>query len=402
MVEGAGAAAPRPSVLDRSLRWLLLGCAGWIILLSAVVVAGFLLLAIPLAALVVAGLAAVLLVPAYAALILALDPREPEPAVLLGAAFFWGAFVAVLGSALIELLTDATLAAVLGSGVADILGASLVAPVVEESAKGSALALLFLLARHEFDDVVDGIVYGALVGLGFAMVENVLYFAGAYLEGGLVGVGALFFLRSVLGGLAHSLFTSATGVGLGLYRQAAPGKRRLLWPIAGFVVAILLHALWNGVSTLLQATNLARDNPLLTLGLLLGLPLALTVPGLLTLMVLSVTGGRRAARIIREQLASEVGRGTALPDDLEVLARPWARRRRSWRALRRGGLRAWLLRRQLDELLVDLAFRKWHVARGERLPRFLQAYSEEHYRERIAALRARLEEHGAATGRHPT
>lgn len=401
MAEGAGVAAPRPSVLDRSLRWLLLGCVGWIILLSAIVVAGFLLLAIPLVALVVAGLAAVLLVPAYAALILALDPREPEPAVLLGAAFFWGAFVAVLVSALIELLTGAALAAVLGSGVADILGASLVAPVVEETAKGSALALLFLLARHEFDDVVDGIVYGALVGLGFAMVENILYFARAYLEGGLVGVGVLFFLRSVLGGLAHSLFTSATGIGLGLYRQVAPGKRRLLWPIAGFAVAILLHALWNSASTLLQATNLAHDNPLLTLGLLLGLPLALTVPGLLTLIVLSVTGGRRAARIIRQQLADEVERGTALPEDLDALARPWARRRRLWRALRRGGLRAWLLQRQLDELLVDLAFRKWHLARGERLPRFLQAYSEEHYRERIAALRARLREHDAATGRHP-
>ncbi len=401
MAPGAGIAGARPSALDRSLRWLLLGCAGWIILLSGIVVAGFLLLALPLAALIVAGFAAVLLVPAYAALILALDPREPEPAVLLAAAFFWGAFVAALVSVLAELLAGAVLTVVLGSMVADALGSSVVAPVVEEAAKGSALALLFLLARHEFDDVVDGIVYGALVGLGFAMVENILYFAGTYLESGLVGVGVLFFLRSVLGGLAHSLFTSATGIGLGLYRQAAPGKRRLLWPVAGFGVAVLLHALWNGVTTLIQVTDLAEENPLLTLGIVLALPVALTVPGLLTLIVLAVAGGRRAARIIREQLADEVEHGTALPEDLDALARPWARRRRLWRALRRGGLRAWLLQRQLDELLVDLAFRKWHLARGDRLPRFLQAYSEERYRERIAALRARLGEHDAETGRHP-
>jgi len=398
MAEGAGGAALQLSVLDRSLRWLLLGCAGWLILLSAVVVAGLLLVAVPLAALVVAGFAAVILVPAYAALILALDPREPEPRVLLGAAFFWGAFVAVLLAAVVELLAWAVFAPVVGSAAAHVLMSSVVAPVVEEAAKGSALALLFLAARHEFDDVVDGVVYGALVGLGFAMVEDVFYFAGAYLESGLAGVGILFFLRSVLGGLAHSLFTAATGIGLGLYRQRTPGKRGLLLPLAGFLSAVLLHGLWNGIMTLLDVTNVPEKNPLLAVAVLLGLPLALTVPGVLTLVVLSVVGGRRAARVIREQLAAEVDLGTARRDDLEALAVPSVRRQRLWRALRRGGLRAVMLQRQLDELLVDLAFRKWHQARGDRLPRFLQAYSEQRYRERIAELRARLEQLDATAG----
>lgn len=389
MAEGAESARARLTVVDRSLRWLLLGCAGWIVLLSALVVAGFLLFAVPFAALIVAGIAAVSLVPAYGGVILALDPREPEPVVLLAAVFFWGACVAVLVSAVLELVVGAVLAFVLGQGAADVLGTTIVAPLVEESAKGSAVLLLFLLARHEFDDIVDGIVYGALVGLGFAMVENVLYFAGAYLESGLVGVGVLFFLRSVLGGLAHPLFSAATGIGLGLYRQQAPATRRLLWPIAGFAVAVLLHAAWNGLSTLLQATDVASGDPLLALGILIGLPIAVSVPGFLTLVALSVAGGRRAARIIREELTDEVARGIALPEDLEVLPRPWARRRRQWRALARDGLGGWLAQRQVDELLVDLAFRKWHVGRGERLPRFLHAYSEEEYRRRIVALRAR-------------
>ena len=53
----------------------------------------------------------------------------------------------------------------------------LVAPLVEESLKGLAVLLIMWLLRAEFDDVRDGIVYGALVGLGFSISEYGLYLA---------------------------------------------------------------------------------------------------------------------------------------------------------------------------------------------------------------------------------
>jgi len=70
------------------------------------------------------------------------------------------------------------------------------APVVEEAAKGSALLILFFMVRREVStNTLDGIVYGSLVGIGFAMTEKRPLLSGAsYLEDGLVGVGACLFL----------------------------------------------------------------------------------------------------------------------------------------------------------------------------------------------------------------
>ena len=51
------------------------------------------------------------------------------------------------------------------------------APIVEEVGKGLGLLLLFVTARRAFDGPVDGVVYGALIGAGFALTENIQYFA---------------------------------------------------------------------------------------------------------------------------------------------------------------------------------------------------------------------------------
>ena len=61
--------------------------------------------------------------------------------------------------------------------------AVLVAPWIEEAAKGAAVLLVLLFRRREFDGVVDGIVLAGLSGVGFAFTENVLYFGRAFLAG---------------------------------------------------------------------------------------------------------------------------------------------------------------------------------------------------------------------------
>ena len=57
---------------------------------------------------------------------------------------------------------------------------AVVAPVTEEITKGAFLALLLWWRRHELDGIIDGIVYAGMVGIGFAFTENILYLAAAH------------------------------------------------------------------------------------------------------------------------------------------------------------------------------------------------------------------------------
>src|SRR5205807_9915538 len=117
---------------------------------------------------------ATLPVPIYVTLLLWIDRYESEPLWMLATAFFWGALAAVLIALIfntgIEIITNIAT----GSGnIAKTVGAVISAPIVEESAKGFILLVLFFW-KSEFDGIVDGIVYAGMVGLGFAMTENIL------------------------------------------------------------------------------------------------------------------------------------------------------------------------------------------------------------------------------------
>ena len=116
------------------------------------------------------------------------DRWEPEPPRTLLFAFLWGACVAALSALLINSSAVLVADAVLGQGSGDVLGASVIAPIVEEGVKGAFVVGLLIFRRREFDGIVDGIVYAGLVGAGFAFTENILYMGRAFAEsGGLVG-----------------------------------------------------------------------------------------------------------------------------------------------------------------------------------------------------------------------
>src|SRR6266542_4864506 len=150
------------------------GCAGLFFLMGIGLV---LVSAVPNpVALTIAAAAAVLPVPTYVFLVLQLDRYEHEPWLVLVAAFVWGAFVATFLAVIFNDLLGLAATSALGDKLGNVLTTGAIAPIVEESAKGSALLLLFVLVRHEFDNTLDGIVYGSLVGIGFAMTENILYF----------------------------------------------------------------------------------------------------------------------------------------------------------------------------------------------------------------------------------
>ncbi len=380
-----GAARP----LQSSTLWQLVAVGLSLVTLSAFCcIASVAVLGTTPAALVVAGTLAVVVAPAYALYLLALDRLEHEPPWLLALAFLWGAGVAALGGGTATWVLQASTSFVLGlsSSASETLGTVLFAPVTEEIAKGLFVVLLATLARHEFDDVVDGIVYGGLVGLGFAVIEDFFYYAAMFLEEGLASTGLLFFVRGVLTGFNHSLYTAMTGLGLGLAVQTRSRLAGWLFSLGGLLFAILLHALWNGLTVLSQV----REDAVLFLAVLLGYPVLIVVPLALLLGVIAFVQARRRSRDVERYLAAAVRRGFAGPDDVLALTRPWRRRARQWQMLWRYGWRAYWLRRRLDIALVDWAYRLWHRESGRALPKYLASYDAEALETRIAQWCAEL------------
>ncbi|MFI8372366.1 PrsW family intramembrane metalloprotease [Streptomyces sp. NPDC085466] len=202
---------------------------------------------------------AVLPVPLLMAAFRWLDRVEPGPWKNLLFAFAWGAFAAALVAILANSFAVRWIAtATADPRSADDLGATVIAPVVEESAKAAAILLLFLFRRRDFRSLVDGVVIAGFTATGFAFTENILYLGNAFGEDqdlGDGGIGAVtagtFFVRVVMSPFAHPLFTVLTGIGFGLAALAPRGKRlrRVLLPLAGLLLAMGVHALWNGSAT---------------------------------------------------------------------------------------------------------------------------------------------------------
>ena len=227
-------------------------------------------------ALIAMIVAAVVPTAAYVVLFNWADRYEREPWRLLLAAFLWGAIPAIILSLLAEQLVGASLTTGTGSLAETLVEGVIAAPVIEEVAKALALLGIYRFARDEFDGVLDGLVYGALVGLGFAMTENFLYFVGSYDAGGFPTLGLVIFLRTILFGLNHAFYTALTGIGLGLAVGAARRGQRVLLFLAGLAGATIVHALHN------LGAGLSQANPA---GILISLFLVVANVGLVLMTV---------------------------------------------------------------------------------------------------------------------
>src|SRR6267378_136440 len=198
-------------------------------------------------ALLVGFVAATLPVPLYIGLVLWIDRYESEPLWMLATAFFWGALIAVFFAFLFNTASGLIVAAMTRSLTAgEMFAAVISAPIVEETAKALILFIFFFWKADEFDGVVDGIVYASLVGLGFAMTENIQYYGKATLTGGGGGLTLIFIIRGAMAPFSHPLFTSMTGIGLGLARQSSNQAVKFITPVLGLFMAIAMHSIWNG------------------------------------------------------------------------------------------------------------------------------------------------------------
>ncbi|MEU7283604.1 PrsW family intramembrane metalloprotease [Streptomyces sp. NPDC045431] len=199
---------------------------------------------------------ALLPVPLLLAAFRWLDRVEPAPWRNMIFAFSWGAFAAALVAIIANTFAHRWIAtATADPTAADTIGATVIAPVVEETAKAVAVLLLFLFRRREFTGVVDGVVTAGFTATGFAFTENILYLGNAFGEDqqlgatGLASVtAATFFVRVVMSPFAHPLFTVFTGLGFGIAAVSARRKRvrRIALPLLGLLLAMGMHAMWNG------------------------------------------------------------------------------------------------------------------------------------------------------------
>jgi RsiW-degrading membrane proteinase PrsW (M82 family) len=193
----------------------------------------------------------------FAAFVYWLDRYEKEPKLLLGGVFMWGVIISAGGAFILNTIVGMSVYSFTGStGAADFATTSIAAPIVEETLKGLAVLLVFLVARKEFDSVLDGIVYAAIVAMGFAAVENTLYiYRNGFQGGGWEGFWTLVFIRVVLVGWMHPFFTAFFGIGLAVSRTNPNLFIKVVAIPLGFMLAVATHAFHNTFSSVIGGNS---------------------------------------------------------------------------------------------------------------------------------------------------
>jgi RsiW-degrading membrane proteinase PrsW (M82 family) len=318
------------------------------------------------------------------------DRFEREPLFLRLGAFFWGALIAIPATVFIEQSIQDRRLSIIGlhpNIVASAFFYGINAGITEETTKGLGLLLLFLVLRDEFDNVTDGIVYGALIGAGFAMVENFSYFATNPQS-----VVLLVIERIVLSWLVHSTFTACFGAALGSIRHASALWQRILVPFAGYMAAVGLHSLFDFANLFINMQVVAyHTSARVVTYSLLAVAANYILPFIVQIVLLYclIKSLAHESEIIREFLAEEVRDGIVTVDEYVLLQHTFVRARVERHVLFNSGVRQWRRVKALYQAEIDLAFRKWHVSMGDRAksgPR----QPEEGYRQRIHTLHVQI------------
>ena len=308
-------------------------------------------------ALLLGLLTATIPVPIYIALVLWIDRYEAEPLWMLATAFFWGALFATFFAFLLNTGTAGVVTYMSDAKAGEAFAAVISAPIVEETGKALILFIFFFWKKDEFDGIVDGIVYASLAALGFAMTENILYYGRAALGGG-GSLTLILIIRGFFAPFSHPLFTSLTGIGLGLSRQSTNIVVKILTPIVGLLMAIFMHSIWNGSAVF-------GGGAVFVLTYIL-----VMIPAFIIMLVVIGFALRREGQVVREHLVIDLERGFLTQEEYKQLGSILGRMGSSYNAFSRSGLKGWRARRRFNQLASELAFHRSRVARG--------VYSDEH------------------------
>ncbi|WP_404352971.1 PrsW family intramembrane metalloprotease [Phycicoccus jejuensis] len=317
-----------PTTRSALRSWVVASVAGVGFLVAALVVSAYLGATFGvqtvLLALAVAVVPLGIVIPTF----LWLDRFESEPTRYLVAAFLWGALVATLVAAVFNTSAIVVLRSATDPDAALATTAVLVAPFVEEALKGAFVLLVWWFLRREFDGVTDGMVYAGVTAAGFAFTENIQYLAQAYTDGGREALTATFVARCLLSPFAHPMFTILTGAGIGVAATSRSWGVRLLAPVAGYLLAVVAHGLWN-------LAAVSGGAGLVTVYVLV------EVPVFLAYVAFVVWARRREGRLIGQYLRPYADAGWLTRSEVSMLssmtrrreARLWARANAGTRGL---------------------------------------------------------------------
>jgi hypothetical protein len=183
-----------------------------------------------------------------------------------------------------------------------------------------------------------------MVGFGFAATENTMVFFSSQSVGEWV---FLFFLRAMVFGSIHAMFTSFAGLGLAFAKYARDGRRAFLWAAGGFLAAVLFHGLHN------TALVLAERSPAFVL-----LGLLFYGVGIILIVMLAVGSLIRERRTIRTYLQPYVEQGLLLPRQWEAAVSMRTRLMSEWEALGRLDLQTYRAVARMHTICAELAFKE--------------------------------------------
>ncbi len=281
----------------------------------------------------------------FAYMVYWVDRYEKEPVVLLGGVFLWGAIVAAGAAFIANTFVGLGIYMFTGSqAFTEISTASAIAPVIEESLKGLAVLFVFLFFRHEFDSILDGIVYAAVTAIGFAATENIYYiYTYGFQENGLNGILYLFFVRVILVGWQHPFYSAFTGIGLAVSRLSRNLSIKLLAPIMGWGLAIFTHSLHNTISSIFQGIE----------SLVIGV--IFDWSGWIAMIIFIIWALYREQKWIIAQLRDEVANGVITPAQYKTACSAWVQTSLRLKALFSGQYR---ITDRFYLLTAELAYKK--------------------------------------------
>lgn len=190
-----------------------------------------------------------------------LDRWEPEPPLLLALCFLWGGGASILGTLFVgNFLLEVAASTVARNMDMEAFSLLLQGPLVEEVMKSLGVVIVLLIAWREVHGPLDGFVYAAMIGSGFAFTENIVYFASS----GSTGLDFVWLLvvRGILSPFAHVVFTGALGLALGWATKRREPLHFAIAGLLGTLVAVGLHSMWNGGSLyLLPLIGVDPNNP---------------------------------------------------------------------------------------------------------------------------------------------
>lgn len=296
---------------------------------------------------------------AWSLLFIWLDRFRPQRPLVWLLVFLWGACASTWVSINVNTWAGQVMNTTMANADTGSRAAIFIAPFVEEASKVTVLFLLVILYRARIVSRLSIVALSGLSAIGFAFIENVIYYARAFVYGSntigiedpLAEVIELVKLRGIYTSFGHPVFTMMIALGLAIALGARSKTVRVVAPLAGFLVGAGGHMLFNGVATSGGTAEL-RPQWFMALGLVAMLTL---------MMVLTVVA---QAQLIRRRLGDYRRVGWLTDRDPIVFSGPFKRMKLQLAALFRGPRRTWLPTAKFMRRITELAYLREGMTRG--------------------------------------